>query len=259
MRGSRSRARSSSRRTTRPMRLRSPMAPSFSAFAELMNAEGGGARPARLALRASRRARRARRVLERRRRHQARRAIVMRTRFVRETVDRRPPTIAGGRTLHTWDDLLGVFPAVFGVKTGHTDDAGWCQVAAARGEGATIYATLLGCPSRTQRNADLQALLIWGLGQYRVVDAVRTGHVYASVRSRTERRRSTSSPPGRFVRWRGSDTRSSSASSRRQGRSCRSAPGTGSGRWRSSTAGGSSARAGWSRRARLTNRASPGV
>ena len=108
--------------------------------------------------------------------------IVMRTRFVRDTVDRQTATIAGGRTLHTWDDLLTLFPATFGVKTGHTDDAGWCQVAAARGEGTTVYATLLGSPSRAQRNADLQSLLIWGLGQFRVVDAVPTGRVYASVR-----------------------------------------------------------------------------
>ena len=64
--------------------------------------------------------------------------------------DRRPSataTIAGGRTLHTWNDLLGVFPGVFGVKTGHTDGAGWSQVAAVRGGGATVYATILGSPS----------------------------------------------------------------------------------------------------------------
>ena len=38
--------------------------------------------------------------------------------------------IAGGRTCTTWDDLLGTFPGLIGVKTGHTDNAGWCQVAA---------------------------------------------------------------------------------------------------------------------------------
>jgi D-alanyl-D-alanine carboxypeptidase (penicillin-binding protein 5/6) len=108
--------------------------------------------------------------------------IVMRTRFVRDTVGEKVDTIAGGRTLHTWDDLLTLLPATFGVKTGHTDDAGWCQVAAARGEGTTLYATLLGSPSRVQRNADLASLLVWGLGQFRVVDAVRTGRIYASVR-----------------------------------------------------------------------------
>jgi serine-type D-Ala-D-Ala carboxypeptidase (penicillin-binding protein 5/6) len=109
--------------------------------------------------------------------------LVMRTRFVRETVREETDTIAGGRTLHTWDDLLQQFPATIGVKTGHTDDAGWCQVAAARGRGVTIYATLLGSPTRSLRNVDLQSLLIWGLGQFRVVPSVRAGLDYAEART----------------------------------------------------------------------------
>jgi D-alanyl-D-alanine carboxypeptidase (penicillin-binding protein 5/6) len=107
--------------------------------------------------------------------------IVMRYRFVRDTVAKETATIAGGRILHTWDDLLTLFPRTFGVKTGHTDEAGWCQVAAARGRGVTIYATLLGSPSRTERNQDLESLLVWGLGQFRVVPAVRPGVSYAAV------------------------------------------------------------------------------
>ena len=107
--------------------------------------------------------------------------ILMRTRFVRDTVGEETATIAGGRTLHTWDDLLEEFPQAFGVKTGHTDDAGWCQVAAARGRGATVYATLLGSPTRSPRNDDLRSLLIWGLGQFRVVPAVRQAQPYAQV------------------------------------------------------------------------------
>jgi len=50
---------------------------------------------------------------------------LMRTRFIRETVRTRTDTIAGGRVVHTWDDLLGTFPHVLGVKTGHTAAAGW--------------------------------------------------------------------------------------------------------------------------------------
>ena len=96
----------------------------------------------------------------------------MRTRFVRDTVREETATISGGRTLHTWDDLLSQFRQTIGVKTGHTDLAGWCQVAAARGRGVTIYATLLGSPTRSERNADLQSLLVWGLAQFRVVAAV---------------------------------------------------------------------------------------
>ncbi len=107
--------------------------------------------------------------------------VLMRTRFVRRTVLERTDTIEGGRTLHTWDDLLGSFPGTIGVKTGHTALAGWCQVAAARGPGVTVYATILGSPGRAQRNLDLQSLLIWGLGQFRVVNAVAGGHTYATV------------------------------------------------------------------------------
>jgi len=107
--------------------------------------------------------------------------VLMRTRFVRETVDMKTASIAGGRTLHTWDDLLSLFPRTIGVKTGHTSQAGWCQVAAARAAGVTVYATLLGSPERSVRNTDLQSLLVWGLAQFRAVPAIRSGREYASV------------------------------------------------------------------------------
>jgi serine-type D-Ala-D-Ala carboxypeptidase (penicillin-binding protein 5/6) len=100
----------------------------------------------------------------------------MRNPTIRSIVDDRNATISGGRRLHTWNDLLGTFPGVIGVKTGHTDGAGWSQVAAARGNGCVLYATILGSPTRSQRNADLATLLRWGLSQYAaipVVDATR--------------------------------------------------------------------------------------
>jgi D-alanyl-D-alanine carboxypeptidase (penicillin-binding protein 5/6) len=105
--------------------------------------------------------------------------IAMRKPLVRELVDEKTATIAGGRRLHTWNDLLYTFPGVVGVKTGHTNGAGWSEVAAARGQGVTVYATLLGGPSRAARNADLAELLTWGLGRFRVVPLVRSDHVYA--------------------------------------------------------------------------------
>jgi D-alanyl-D-alanine carboxypeptidase (penicillin-binding protein 5/6) len=107
--------------------------------------------------------------------------VLMRTPFVRDTVDEETATIAGGRTLYTWDDLLSMFPRTIGVKTGHTSEAGWCQVAAARGPGVTVYATLLGGPTRSVRNVDLESLLIWGLAQFRVVPVIQTGRTYATV------------------------------------------------------------------------------
>jgi D-alanyl-D-alanine carboxypeptidase (penicillin-binding protein 5/6) len=86
---------------------------------------------------------------------------------------------AAGRRLDTWNDLLGRFPGLIGVKTGHTRAAGWSQVAAARGRGLTIYAAILGSPTRAERNSDLAELLAWGLAQYRVVEAISPERTYA--------------------------------------------------------------------------------
>jgi D-alanyl-D-alanine carboxypeptidase (penicillin-binding protein 5/6) len=105
--------------------------------------------------------------------------IAMREPMIRDVVRLRSDTIAGGRVLHTWNDLLGTFPGLIGVKTGHTGAAGWCEVAAARRPGFTVYATILGSSSREQRNADLAALLRWGLSRYRVASLISHGRTYA--------------------------------------------------------------------------------
>jgi serine-type D-Ala-D-Ala carboxypeptidase (penicillin-binding protein 5/6) len=107
--------------------------------------------------------------------------VAMRTPFVRDTVDDKTASIAGGRTLTTWDDLLSLLPQTIGVKTGHTSQAGWGQVAAARGRGVTVYATLLGGPTRSERNADLESLLVWGLTQFRVVHLIQRDRAYAAA------------------------------------------------------------------------------
>ena len=99
--------------------------------------------------------------------------IAMRNKVIRSVVGHTTATIAGGRTLTTWNDLLSRFPGLFGVKTGHTGAAGWSEVAAARANGVTIYATLLGGATREGRNGDLAALLAWGLARYRTVDLVK--------------------------------------------------------------------------------------
>jgi D-alanyl-D-alanine carboxypeptidase (penicillin-binding protein 5/6) len=104
--------------------------------------------------------------------------IAMRKPQIRSVVRERTASIAGSRTLHTWNDLLGVFRGVYGVKTGHTSAAGWCQVAALRRNGVTLYTTVLGSPTRSQRNADLASLLRWGISRYRRVWLVHPKRVY---------------------------------------------------------------------------------
>jgi D-alanyl-D-alanine carboxypeptidase (penicillin-binding protein 5/6) len=102
----------------------------------------------------------------------------MRLPRVRNVVRLRTDSIAGGRKLHTWNDLLGVFHGLYGVKTGHTAAAGWCEVAAVRRNGVTLYTTVLGSPTRSQRNTDLASLLRWGITRYRPVWLVQPQRVY---------------------------------------------------------------------------------
>jgi D-alanyl-D-alanine carboxypeptidase (penicillin-binding protein 5/6) len=107
--------------------------------------------------------------------------VAMHSPIVRAIVRERSDTIEDGAfTVHTWNDLLGLFPGLIGVKTGHTDAAGWCEVAAARRPGYTIYAVILGSPSRSQRNDDLEGLLAWGVSQFRTLRLVGSAP-YASA------------------------------------------------------------------------------
>lgn len=107
--------------------------------------------------------------------------IAMHSPIVRAIVRKRTDLIEGGAfRVHTWNDLLGVFPGMIGVKTGHTDNAGWCEAAAVRSKGFTVYAVVLGSPTRAGRNNDLQKLLSWGVSRYRTLTLV-SERAYASV------------------------------------------------------------------------------
>jgi D-alanyl-D-alanine carboxypeptidase (penicillin-binding protein 5/6) len=105
----------------------------------------------------------------------------MRLPRIRGVVRLRTDSISGGRRLHTWNDLLGVFRGLYGVKTGHTSGAGWCEVAAVRRNGVTLYTTVLGSPTRSQRNIDLASLLRWGITRYRPVWLVQPHRVYVNA------------------------------------------------------------------------------
>ena len=109
--------------------------------------------------------------------------ILMRRPLVRAIVRKTNATISGARTILTRNNLLYRFPGTIGVKTGHTSGAGWCEVAAVRRNGLTIYATVLGAPSESRRDADLVALLRWGLSQYRPATLVPAHTAYARLPS----------------------------------------------------------------------------
>jgi serine-type D-Ala-D-Ala carboxypeptidase (penicillin-binding protein 5/6) len=105
----------------------------------------------------------------------------MKSRWFRKTVARRGGRIAGNRSLYAWNDLLRTYPGAIGIKTGHTDRAGWSEVAAAERDGVRMYAVLLGGPTRAKRNHDLSALLDWAFDHYGRLRLIAGGQRYASA------------------------------------------------------------------------------
>ena len=101
--------------------------------------------------------------------------------FLRDAMSRQTVTLPGGRTLTTTDDLLASWAPLVGGKTGHTLDAGWSQAAAAEKRGVTVYGTVLGSNSRGARNEALRELLSYGLAQYRPLQVIDHGRVYAEA------------------------------------------------------------------------------
>lgn len=73
----------------------------------------------------------------------------------------------GKREFKNINRLLREDPDCIGLKTGYTDDAGYCLAAASTKEGKTLIAIVLGCSSSQMRYADASRLLEQGFTNYR--------------------------------------------------------------------------------------------
>jgi D-alanyl-D-alanine carboxypeptidase (penicillin-binding protein 5/6) len=71
------------------------------------------------------------------------------------------PITQPNRNLLLWRD-----PSVDGIKTGHTDNAGYCLMASAKRGDQRLVSVVLGDTSENQRAVDSQALLNWGFRFY---------------------------------------------------------------------------------------------
>ncbi|GAC1481809.1 MAG: serine hydrolase [Ktedonobacteraceae bacterium] len=74
-------------------------------------------------------------------------------------------TFSTAKHIYTWDTtnkLLATYSGMTGVKTGHTDAAGYCLVFAATRDNHHLIGIILDSPSELQRNKDVTTLLNWG-------------------------------------------------------------------------------------------------
>lgn len=72
------------------------------------------------------------------------------------------------------NELLGEYDGLLGIKTGYTDEAGYCLVAAAERDGVELYTVVFGCATATDRFTDTETLLDWGFEHYHYVNLAST-------------------------------------------------------------------------------------
>lgn len=80
------------------------------------------------------------------------------------------------------NDLLFSDPSVDGLKTGHTQEAGYCLVASAKRDGMRLISAVLGSPSEDQRVSDSRALLSWGFRFFDTHQLYAAGDVLKTTR-----------------------------------------------------------------------------
>jgi D-alanyl-D-alanine carboxypeptidase (penicillin-binding protein 5/6) len=71
--------------------------------------------------------------------------------------------------------LLWTDPNVDGIKTGHTDAAGWCLIASAKNGERRVLAVVLGAASDAARASEAQKLLNWGFQAFDTVRLYQSG------------------------------------------------------------------------------------
>jgi serine-type D-Ala-D-Ala carboxypeptidase (penicillin-binding protein 5/6) len=104
--------------------------------------------------------------------------ILRRFPFFRLTTDTERVVVRSGtrpRVLVNRNLLLREVPSVDGVKTGHTNRAGYILVGSATRAGVPLVSAVLGDPSERARDGDTLTLLRYGQSRYRRVAVVGTG------------------------------------------------------------------------------------
>ncbi len=78
------------------------------------------------------------------------------------------------------NDLVAAYPWINGVKTGHTNDAGYVLVASGHRDGMTLISAVLGTTSEASRDANTLALLDYGFANFRLAHLVKPGQSLAA-------------------------------------------------------------------------------
>ncbi|HEX6970677.1 MAG TPA: D-alanyl-D-alanine carboxypeptidase family protein [Limnochordia bacterium] len=99
---------------------------------------------------------------------------------IKERVFREEPLFI----LRNTNDLIWTYPGVDGLKTGHTDQAGWCLVATAERGRIRLISVVLNTASREARDEQSTRLLDYGFNRFAVIDVAEADEVVGEIRRR---------------------------------------------------------------------------
>jgi D-alanyl-D-alanine carboxypeptidase (penicillin-binding protein 5/6) len=83
---------------------------------------------------------------------------------------------------HNRNTLLWRDPAIDGLKTGHTEAAGYCLAASAKRDGMRLISAVMGSSSESSRASESQTLLNYGFRFFETVQLYEAGKELASAR-----------------------------------------------------------------------------
>jgi D-alanyl-D-alanine carboxypeptidase (penicillin-binding protein 5/6) len=83
--------------------------------------------------------------------------------------------------LQSHNDLLKSYKGAEGIKTGWTDDAGYCVVVAAKRGDVELLGVVMGAASEGDRSKQAKRLLDWGFSHYKPVEVTTAGRSYGTV------------------------------------------------------------------------------
>ena len=86
-----------------------------------------------------------------------------------------------GFTQHNRNRLLGKVEGLDGVKTGYTEEAGYCLVSSAQRDGMRLVAAVFGAASDAARLSDSRRLLEYGFRYFELVQPVQRGEQVMDV------------------------------------------------------------------------------
>jgi D-alanyl-D-alanine carboxypeptidase (penicillin-binding protein 5/6) len=77
--------------------------------------------------------------------------------------------------------LLGVFPGADGLKTGWTEEAGYCLVGTARQNGMRMISVVLNIKNEESRLTASRELLNYGFNNFQIMEVIKAGEIVDSI------------------------------------------------------------------------------